>query len=60
LLYPAELLALPLKYRGERARTSDPLFPKQVRYQLRYTPINNGLYIVKRKQQDSNLGKIVY
>ena len=25
--------------RGSRARTGDPLLPKQVRYQLRYTPI---------------------
>ncbi len=25
--------------RGGQARTDDPLLPKQVRYQLRYTPI---------------------
>ena len=32
--------------RGSRARTGDPLLPKQVRYQLRYTPIRIDRIIV--------------
>ena len=38
-----KLLSLPTPSRGDRARTCDPMLPKHVRYQLRYTP-NYYLY----------------
>jgi hypothetical protein len=31
--------------RGEKTRTSGPMHPMHVRYQLRHTPINNGCKI---------------
>ena len=38
MLYPTELRAPEKKIRGDWIRTSDPLVPNQVRYQLRYAP----------------------
>ena len=46
MLYPAELLAL-INGRGERIRTSDPLCPRQVRYQTALRPDKNESSIMR-------------